>query len=211
MRLAALQSLINTRLASYWVTRPHHGLTVSSQPSRCLLPCRPPFPCEKGFILSYASSSLQSTSPPQTYREHACSPVPSLRFRPPSRHQLNESTCNEQSQVRLVPPSAFLPLSMVSSSSSLVGLFHPTATSEIHSSGVSPSSQSFELSPVGTLMSFLSFAYREASFPGPAPDLRLQGFDSDCRSVVAIGWFRPNSPRSPLEFSLPQVFVRPPW
>ena len=33
---------------------------------------------------------------------------------------------------------------------------------------------------------------------------------SNCWSVVAIGWFRPNSPRSPLEFSLPQVCVRTP-
>jgi hypothetical protein len=44
-----------------------------------------------------------------------------------------------------VPPTAFLALSTVSSSPNLVGLFHPTTTSEIHSSGSSLSSQLTQL------------------------------------------------------------------
>jgi hypothetical protein len=75
-----------------------------------------------------------------------------------------------------VPPSAFLTLSTVYSSSHFAGLFHPTATSEIHSSGVSPSSQSSELSLVRALLSFLPSASRRASSPMPARDPRLQGF-----------------------------------
>jgi hypothetical protein len=74
-----------------------------------------------------------------------------------------------------VPPTAFLTLSTVYSSLHLAGLFHPAATSEIHSSGVSPSSQPSGLSPFRALLSFVPVAYREASFSGPAPDLRLQG------------------------------------
>jgi hypothetical protein len=40
-----------------------------------------------------------------------------------------------------VPPSAFLALSTVYSSRCLAGLFHPTAVSEVHSSGVFPDRQ----------------------------------------------------------------------
>lgn len=40
-----------------------------------------------------------------------------------------------------VPSSVFLTLSTAYSSSYLVGLFHPTTTSEIHSAGVFPDTQ----------------------------------------------------------------------
>jgi len=83
---------------------------------------------------AFSSEYVSVPDPPQTFPP----PVPSVRFRPPSRHRLNESTCNGQSQVRLVPPSAFLPLSMVYSSLSFLGLFHPKAASEINLSGVFP-------------------------------------------------------------------------
>jgi hypothetical protein len=44
-----------------------------------------------------------------------------------------------------VPPSAFRTLSTVSSSLNFVGLFHPTATSEIHFSGCFPDYQPLQL------------------------------------------------------------------
>lgn len=70
----------------------------------------------------------------------AC-PTPSLRFRSPSRHQPEESTCGELPTSHLVPLLVFLPLSAVSSSSGLLSLFHPKAASEIRFPGVLPATK----------------------------------------------------------------------
>jgi hypothetical protein len=51
-----------------------------------------------------------------------------------------------------VPPSAFLTLSTVFSFACLAGLFHPTTTSEICSSGFSPNNQPSWLSPARALL-----------------------------------------------------------
>jgi hypothetical protein len=59
-----------------------------------------------------------------------------------------------------VSPSAFLTLSTSYSSKYLVGLFHPTATSGIHSSGVFPAAKPPCLSTSRPLMPFLEFAYQ---------------------------------------------------
>jgi hypothetical protein len=53
-----------------------------------------------------------------------------------------------------VPLSAFLTLSADCSPSNLVGLFHPTATSEITLQGFSPIASRFDSSPTRTLLSF---------------------------------------------------------
>jgi hypothetical protein len=53
-----------------------------------------------------------------------------------------------------VPPTAFLTPSTVYSSSHRAGLFHPTATSEILSSGASPDTQPSWLSPARSLLTF---------------------------------------------------------
>jgi hypothetical protein len=64
--------------------------------------------------------------------------APSLRFLSPSRHQLEESTCDELPTTHLVPLSVFHPLSAVCSSSNLLGLFHPKAACKIRFPGVFP-------------------------------------------------------------------------
>jgi hypothetical protein len=72
-----------------------------------------------------------------------------------------------------VPPSTFLMLSTVYSSTNIVGLFRPTTTSEIFSSGVFPGNQPDYFSEVRPLLSL--------ALPGSASP---SGFCSDCRSVA---------------------------
>jgi hypothetical protein len=98
--------------------------------------CRPPQTCACGFILLCAwlpFRVLSSLCPPRS-----CDRSTFLGVRSPSsRRQLLEAFV----PVR-VPPltsfasSAFLTPSTLFASRSLVGLFHPTATSRVHSSGV---------------------------------------------------------------------------
>jgi hypothetical protein len=128
----------------------------------------------------------------------------------PSRHQRFESTHWQSSQLlptfrprRFSRPRRFTPRC------ALRACFIPQPRPRFTPQGFPPAASPlgfhpsvpscrFCLSPIGSKL------------PGPAPGPRLQGFDSDYWSVVAIRWFRPDSPRSPLEFSLPQVFVRTP-
>jgi len=141
MRLAALQSLMNRELATYQVSRSHHDLLVSKRPSRYLPFCRPPL-----HLHSMGSSSpalsllLEYVSAPDPLHTRTCSTA-SLRFRSPSRHQPEESTCGEFPTTHLVPLSVFHPLSAVSSSSDLSGLFHPKAASKIRFPGVFPATK----------------------------------------------------------------------
>ena len=79
-----------------------------------------------------------------------------------------------------------------------VGLFRPTTTSKIFSSGVFPDNQPAKLSPARTL---LSLTLQAAS--------RLQGFvQLSIRSTCVRFTFR--WPRSPPEFLLPRVFLNAP-
>jgi hypothetical protein len=57
----------------------------------------------------------------------------------------------------LVPPTVFLTLSAVCSSTHLAGLFHPAATHGIHSSGVFPTAKPVRLSPHCALLSLDDF------------------------------------------------------
>jgi len=130
----------------------------------------PPSPCslaQTGFILPYASllfrvlPSLQTAS---HLRPHACSRVKGsfLGVRGPSSRR-PPSASNAPSQSHLpsaFPSSAFLTPSTVSSADGFVGLFHPTATSRVHSSGVcssfaavSPFSDRFPLVVVSNSLS----------------------------------------------------------
>ena len=78
--------------------------------------------------------------------------APSLGFGPASRHQRPESTFDEVPSPAFVPPAAFHTLSTVCSSSRLVGLFHPTATSRVSLQGFPPTSQSRRLVAVASLL-----------------------------------------------------------
>jgi len=75
-----------------------------------------------------------------SYRPLACSRVKSsfLGVRvPSSRHPPSASNAPSHSHLPgAFPSSAFLTPSTVSSASGFVGLFHPTATSRVHSAGV---------------------------------------------------------------------------
>ena len=84
--------------------------------------------------------SLEYVSVPDPLHTRTCSTA-SLRFRSPSRHQPEESTCGEFPTTHLVPLSVFHPLSAVSSSSDLSGLFHPKAASKIRFPGVFPATK----------------------------------------------------------------------
>jgi hypothetical protein len=140
---------------------------------------RPPQLLHRGFILSYASVPLQSARercPPVASRRRA----PSLGFIPPSRHQPAESTHDiaavpRASQARSVPSSTFLTPSTVFSSTGLVGLFHPTATSGVRSSRVFPPAE-----PYGLVARLCPRVVTPASCPqfypwAPVTDARLQG------------------------------------
>jgi hypothetical protein len=149
---------------------------------------------------AFSSECVSAPDPPQTFPLS----VPSVRFCPPSRHQLDESTCNGQFQVRLVPPSAFLPLSMVYSSSSLLGLFHPKATSEINLSGVFPAAEPphlidapFPLAISKELLSQSCPCDAGSSLP------QLQGFDPDGDPWPPTDVFSNGCARSPLRLLTP--------
>jgi hypothetical protein len=64
-----------------------------------------------------------------------------LGFPSPSRHQHAESTSRRVPTLVFVTPSAFLTPSTLYSSTHLAGLFHPTATSGIRTSGVFPAAK----------------------------------------------------------------------
>jgi hypothetical protein len=103
-----------------------------------------------------------------------------------------------------VPPSAFLALSTVYSFPYLAGLFHPTATSEIHFSGAFPAAQ-----PSWLITSLccpdLSPRFpadeqaRLRQFPRPG----LHSFDPGADPLASTELLRPPIPRSPLKLSSP--------
>jgi len=137
MRLAALQSVVNTGPAgSLGYLRPHQRRGFPRVPW-LVVPCRPPFPLRKRVHPLVSLPPLQSTDrldPPTARMRRA----PSLGFRSPSRYQPWRSTCEQVPVPLYVPPSAFRTPSTAYSLHDLVGLFHPTTTSGIHPSGVLP-------------------------------------------------------------------------
>jgi len=136
-----------------WVARIRLGLRCFQLTFADFLHRRPPQTFACGFILSCAwfPSRVLELSPPVASRRRA----PSLGFLPPSRHVslgvhshqdlLSLALTSQASQACFVPPSTFRTSSTVCSSKSLVGLFHPTATSGVHSAGVSPPTEPHEL------------------------------------------------------------------
>jgi hypothetical protein len=84
--------------------------------------------------------SLEFVSVPSPLRMRTCS-TPSLRFCSSSRHQPEESTCDELPSSHCVPFLVFRPLSTVFSSSDFMGLFHPKAASKIRFPGVFPTTK----------------------------------------------------------------------
>jgi len=98
--------------------------------------------------------------------------TPSIGFGPSSRQPPRESTYGELPSSHLAPFTAFLPLSTVYSSLSLLGLFHPKATSKIGFPRVFPRYQAsttlrrFTSCPLGITGVRLPQSYpHDANFP----------------------------------------------
>jgi len=110
------------------------------------------------------------------------------------------------------PPSAFRTLSTGSSSVRLAGLFHPAATRDSLFRGF-PRQPAAQL--VAGTFALLTFASKSCTRANPhAPDLATppSGRYSDYRSVAhSAELLHLPTVRSPLKFSLPRVFLRPPW
>jgi hypothetical protein len=130
---------------------------------------------------------------------------------PLSRHECEQSIACGFPKPPAFPPSAFRTLSTVCSCSHRAGLFHPATTCEVFSSGFSPDYQDPGLSPGFPLSALSSFSYGRVAPTAPDPDAPPSGACSDSRSVAAARCFTPGDTRSPLEFSLPRVFLRAPW
>jgi hypothetical protein len=138
VELATLQSLVCESCSGLvWVTR---NLETSSFPKDLAVFHLSPSPAT--FVTGSSSPELTSPSefsgpyPPPVSRPKA----PSLGFSP-LRDVNQRSPRSRASQARFVPSSGFLTPSTACSSTGLVGLFHPTATSGIHPSGIFPPSQ----------------------------------------------------------------------
>jgi hypothetical protein len=101
---------------------------------------------------------------------------------------------------RLAPPLAF------------VGLFHPTTTSRIRTSGVFPATQPTRLIDVPC-----PHVIRRDSPTAVLPRRRqilppcLQGVNPGSDPLRQTGGLGLPTARSPLELSLPRAFVRTPW
>jgi len=131
-----------------------------------------------GFILSCASlpSRVLRTSPAPGLPTVSTFPGVSLPFATSVRgvHLVRLAPAEPQaSQARFVPPSTFFTSPTASSSTNLVGLFHPTATSGIRSSGAFPPAEPHGLPPAVALVSFASVSYPVAR--APETSARLQG------------------------------------
>ena len=123
-----------------------------------------------------------------------------------------ESTIRRVPTPDFVPPSAFLTLSTGYSSSHLAGLFHPTATSGIRSSGVFSAAK-----PAHLIDESCPHAVSRASSHGELPrrcrfhSLRLQGVDPSSDPLWPTGGLDLPATRSPPGLSLLRVFLRLPW
>jgi hypothetical protein len=77
--------------------------------------------------------------------------------------------------------------------------------------GLSPAASQIDSSSTCTLLSFAPFSYGRVTPPAPDRDVRLQGFNPTAGPLSSTGGLDLPTPRSPLEFSLPRVFLRTPW
>jgi len=170
--------------------------------TRSLTDHRPPVPCETGFILPRAT---------RLFRAYRCrtSRASTREVLPwgfsPLRDNSWKSHRNEAGlpSPTSAPPTGFLTLSTVYSSPSLVGLFHPTATSGVRSTGVLPVPQPDRLVgvPCPPGVARPSPALRCQRAPDPIP-CHLQGFPAS-QSVALRKRLSLRRARSPPELLPP--------
>jgi len=139
--------------------------------------------------------------------------APSLESLSSSRHKPAESTRGERPDAHLGSVLSVRTLSTVYSSACLVGLFRPTATSRIPTSGVCPPCPAVRTSSVRrALMTFsVSAPAFGRSLQCQLEHPRLQGVDPDSDPLRDDERFRLAAARSPPAFSLPRAFLRSPW
>jgi hypothetical protein len=122
------------------LTRSRLGVAVSSPPSRSSVRHRPPSLARRVHPL-LSLLPLQSPTrytPARTLPRSCAFPGVSSSFATPATRIHFPAGLPLPAYV---PPSAFLTLSTASASRCLAGLFHPAATSEVHSSGAFPDRQ----------------------------------------------------------------------
>jgi len=158
----------------------HHGLPVSSGPPWSS-PGTVPRLLQDRFILPRAFLRFRELA------ASTCLPPVSFWHLPrgffPLRDLNQKSPLATRFPFRvLVPPSVFLTLSTVSSSSGLAGLFHPTATCRICLTGAFPATQPTKLfAPPFFLPSccFCALSYTAASRNAPDPAPPASGVSSE--------------------------------
>jgi len=141
-------------------------LSLAVSCGECGLFLQPPSPeslAQSGFILSYVtlpSRVLSSLGLPRIRRLKA----PSLGFAAPLRDISHQRVRLEPSHLlKTLPSPTFRTSLTVSSAVGLVGLFHPTATSRVHSSGgCSSSAAASSFDDLVALLSLDRFRYRQS-------------------------------------------------
>jgi hypothetical protein len=206
MRFAAFQSVVYNRVSGrLGYPTPPRRFSFPSRP-RGFPPAAVPQSFRSGFILSYASvpSRVSRATTRPTCADHlpwALVPLRGTSLRSPR---------TRASQARFVPSSAFLTPSTASSSAHLAGLFHPAATSRVHSSGVSPREK-----PYGLVTRRCPHVVCVAPLPPVLPNgsrkRRPPSGPYSTRESVANNGGLDHRPLDPLlSFSLPRVFLRAP-
>jgi len=133
--------LLCTQLAAYWLLRPCVALHVSEGSSQFLLDTVPRFTCARRVHPPVYFTPLESA--PFSFlfpvsRQETTFLGVSV---PSSRHQPAASYVARLPHRTTFPPVRFLTSSTAYAAAGLVGLFHPTATSRVLSSGVLSSQQ----------------------------------------------------------------------
>ena len=150
--------------------------------------------------------SSSDVSPPGASRRRA----PPLGSRSPSRHRRLVSTYRGLPTTRYVPSSPFHTTSTVSSTCRLAGLFHPAATSGIHSSGAFPLAKPYRFSPAAALLPFSSAPYHRRT-DGARKRRPTSGLFSERESVTTRGGLDRESSDPLLSFHLLRVLLRAPY
>jgi hypothetical protein len=199
------------RIEPIGLARSRHDLAVSNRVFAVFL--APPAPAFLRLRVHPLVGLLPLQSTSQVF---ICAPLslcaPSLGFPvSPSRHQCFESTNSRR------PMSCLRSALSVSHALDGLLLLAPCGLVSSHCHVRDSLLRGFPQQPVVRAFTrpcpHVVFAFRlpGSKLPGANSRPSPSGLHSSCRSVVVVGWIRPSDPRSPLEFSLPQVFVRTPW
>ena len=192
--------------------RSRHDLAVSSGPARSYFITGPRLLAKPGSssrTLFLRFRVLTAPHPPEILSNLEHLP---WGFLPHRDISIQSPPSGELPSLTFVPSSAFLALSTACSSRYLAGLFHPTATSGIHSSGDCSRCQADPTHrravPSCRLTTLASSRVAPTVQLRPS---RLQGFDPGSDPLRRTDCLGLPTARSPLEFSLPRASLRPPW